>query len=136
MATYEYICSEDDGCGGITERVRSIHDPHVKTTDCAFCGKIATFKVSLSAISHSGMGNESFDIAVGKASAARHEEIAQRQVERNKVRRAAGQQGLKATGYNEFTPISTGQRKTRTRALGAIEKDGYKPEAFDKHLVG
>jgi predicted nucleic acid-binding Zn ribbon protein len=129
MAIYEYKCEGEGGCGAVTELVQPMSASKPSTIPCKFCHTPAWPKLSVPGIGTNGLSNAPIDAVVGRESEARWSSINERQNKRNKVRREAGKQGLVATGYNEFTPISAEQRLARTRALGYVERDGHKPDA-------
>ena len=128
MAVYEFLCTSPQ-CGGITERVQSVHQELPDQIPCAFCSGEAHFRYPRQSVQRSGSGNEPLDIAIGRNAEARWGEIHQRQEVRDKVRRQNNQVGLAASSYTEFAPIATAQQKVRTRAMDAVTRDGYKPDS-------
>jgi hypothetical protein len=122
---YRYLCTSEK-CGAVNERVQSIHDKLPKEVTCEFCGDVAEHMIEAPAVLTGNMTNQAFDVAVGRDAAARWDVIHARQEKRDGVRRAANQVGLAAASYDEFKPISDDQRKTRTRVMKAVERDGYR----------
>jgi hypothetical protein len=123
---YKFLCTDYDGCGAVNERIQSIHDKLPDSIDCQFCGKVADLIVEAPAVLTGNMTNQSFDVAIGRDSAARWDVIRSRQEKRDTVRRNANQVGLAAASYDEFKPITDSQRKVRSRGMKAVERDGYK----------
>jgi hypothetical protein len=137
---YSYRCA-DATCKAQSERIQSIHDPIPDTIACPFCVGEAVLVLEAPAVLTGGMTSSKtpLDVAVGQASAARHEVLQERQAKRDKVRREAKQVGIKASSYADFQPIGKQEQKLRKAALDSVEKSGsFNPtyEGNDAKLVG
>ena len=123
---YEYLCTNSEVCGAVTERTQRMSDERPESIHCKYCGSVANFKLSVPAVMTGSMSNQSFDVAVGRDADRRWAAIHARQEKRNKIRRETGSAGLAATGYNDFQPISDQQRQVRTNVIDAAGRDGFK----------
>lgn len=112
---YEYQCTNPD-CAVVSEKIQSLSDPLLDSIVCPICGAEAKFKISVPAVLTSGMGNQTFDVAVGRDAERRWAEINRRQEARDKVRRESGKAGIHASSFDQFEPISEKQRQIRTEA--------------------
>jgi len=128
MATYQYACSD---CNAVIERVQSMNESRPESVPCIYCAGQANFILSAVAVLTGGMSNSPIDVSVGREAEARWASINARQEKRNQVRRDANKQGLTATDYKTFVPITSEQKATRTRALDYVARDGHKPDLSD-----
>jgi hypothetical protein len=125
---YEYQCTAED-CGAITERVQRLNDPRPEEIDCKYCEDgVARFKISAPAVLTGSMTNQALDVAIGRDANARWQSINDRKNERDKVRVKTQQNGIVASNYDNYQPISNEQRELRTKVTRAVDRDGFKAE--------
>ncbi len=101
---YDFKCNK---CSCVRELIQPMSDSLPEKLPCIKpgCKGQCTQVVYAPAISHAGMSNEPFDVAVGRDAEVRWADIRRRQELRNKVRKESGEQALVMTGRNEFQPI-------------------------------
>jgi hypothetical protein len=111
---YRYQCTSES-CQAITEITRPIctPDPYLP---CQFCKRQANHVLEAPSVSRSNMGNQSFDVAVGKDSERRWGEIHAQQASRDKARKESGVAGLQGTSFGQYQPLTGEAKATRDRA--------------------
>lgn len=135
---YRYRCSAAE-CAAQSELVQSIKLDVPDSIPCQFCTAQADKIIEAPAVLTGSMGNQPYDVSIGRISEARHEAIQERQAQRDKVRRASNQVGIRARSHNDFQPITRDEQKRRQQAMDSVEKSGsFKPtyDGDDGKLVG
>jgi putative FmdB family regulatory protein len=116
MAKYDFKCNNED-CGVVQEVIQSVHDPLPEWKKCPACGCRASHVFSVVSISQANLEKQSFDALIGRDAEKRWENIRERQVKRDKVRQATGQENLTMTGFNEFKPLPADKKLTLVKGL-------------------
>jgi hypothetical protein len=98
-------------------------DPTPDVIKCGKCGKDSGIEIHAPAVLTGGMSNAPIDVVVGRDAEARWADIKRRQELRNKVRQDSGEQAVRMTGRNEFTPIKGGRLETVAAPNSGEDKD-------------
>ena len=105
MASYSFRCSD---CGAVLEVLMPMGSATFEDRPCPVkgCGGACGHRLAgAPAVSTSNMSNPSLDVVIGADAEKRWKNIHSRQEVRDKVRKAAGEEALKAVGRNEYRPL-------------------------------
>lgn len=122
---YDYQCWTSDGGCGIKFSVEHLTGAAPETYPCPMCGTVAKKQFQGFSIVHGKSMNKgsSIDVAIGRNAEQRWNKIYDRKDARDKIRKDAGTQALKATGRDEYTPLKGGHLEAVSVPESTINKD-------------
>lgn len=124
VETYDYQCWVSDGGCGIKFSVEHLTGKSPDTYPCPMCGKKAKRQLQGFSIVHGkSMGKSSVDVLIGRDAEEKWGRIYERKAVRDKIRKEAGTQALKATGRNEYQPIKGGHLEAVVVPENTVNKD-------------
>jgi hypothetical protein len=122
---YNYQCWVSDGGCGIKFSVEHLRGAAPDTYDCPMCGKVAKKQFQGFSIVHGKSMDKgsSVDVVIGRSAEERWGRLHERKAVRDKIRKDAGTQALKATGRDEYTPLKGGHLEAVSVPESTINKD-------------